>query len=36
MFHILAAVLILGPRGDSDGPQNVVGGGRKPDIWTMS
>ena len=36
MSHILAAVLILGPRGDSDGLQNVGGLGREPDIWTMN
>lgn len=36
MFHILTTMLILGPRGDSDGLQNAVGLGRDPEIWTIS
>lgn len=35
MFHILTAVLLVGPRGDSDGLQDAVGLGREPDIWTI-
>ena len=35
MFQILTAVLISGPRGDSDALQDVVGLGREADIWTM-
>jgi hypothetical protein len=35
MFHILTAVLIVGPRGGSDGLQDAVGLGREPDIWTI-
>ncbi len=36
MFHSFAAVLIPGPKGHSDGLQDVGGLGREPDIWTMS
>ncbi len=36
MFHLLAGVLILGPRGHSDGLQITVDLNCEPDIWTTS
>ena len=36
MFYTFTAVLTLGPGGHSDGPKDVGGLGREPDIWTTS
>ena len=36
MFYTFTAVLTLGPGGHSDGPKDVGGLGREPDIWTTN